>query len=158
MKFEKKKLHIFEQEISFGDANVLVFGMGRVGSGAYRALDEMQEWQPLGIEVSPEVVTHERKKSLKVQEGSATNPDFWARVDFTNHPDLKLIVLALPLNNQNIAAARYIREAGFKGKLSAISKYSSDIHKLREAGVDRSFNLFAEAGVGLAQSSKELFE
>ena len=43
-----------------------------------------------------------------------------------------------------------IRELGYQGQLAAIAKYPDEMEALKEAGADRVFNLYAEAGIGLA--------
>jgi hypothetical protein len=56
----------------------------------------------------------------------------------------------MPKFEENLYAAQQLRTIGYKGKLAAIAKYSDEISALQEAGVDRAYNLYAEAGTGFA--------
>ena len=157
LRFQRRKLHPEEQVIKTGNANLLLFGLGRVGKGALKALSEKRPWRPLAFDVSPDVVERLSKDGFEVRLGSATNPDFWSRLDLRDSK-VELVMLAMPLMDQNRAAARYLRESGYKGHIASVAKFPDEIPKLQDAGVDRAFNLYAEAGVGFAQSACQLHE
>ncbi|MGB0453008.1 MAG: cation:proton antiporter [Bacteriovoracaceae bacterium] len=149
--FQRSKLHPLERDISLNEYNVMVIGMGRVGQGAYEALVDKKKWWPVGVDVSEEAVKLLKERDYEVVHGNATNPDFWYRVDISSD-NIKQILLAMPVLRQNILAAKFIRGRGFKGSIASVAKYPNDVTPLLEAGVDQAFNLYAEAGNGLAQS------
>jgi hypothetical protein len=47
-------------------------------------------------------------------------------------------------------------QIGYVGKIAAVAYFEEDIKILREAGVDTAFNVFSEAGAGLAAHSCEV--
>jgi glutathione-regulated potassium-efflux system ancillary protein KefC len=50
-----------------------------------------------------------------------------------------------------VFAAEHLLKEGFEGTIGAIAKFPDDEALLRAAGVHQVFNLYAEAGAGLAQ-------
>lgn len=152
-RFQHENLHPLERDLDIGDANVLVIGMGRVGQGAYKTFsEEMSEYKPLAIEVNPKVIEELNEKKVKTIYGNATSPDFWQRIDLKKS-SVKLILLAMPLVRQNSITASLIRAQGFKGVISSIAKFPNEEEILLDAGVDKVFNLYAEAGYGFAKSN-----
>jgi hypothetical protein len=154
---ENPEVHPLEKEIVIGGANVLVFGMGRIGKGVCSSLCQDPQWKPLGFDYSPEVVSSLQGYEFSVELGDGTNPDFWSRIDMSTS-DIRIVVLALPLAKQNIKVARALRFEGYRGPISSVAKYLDEIEDLQHAGIDRAFYLYAEAGFGFAESSKQLLE
>jgi glutathione-regulated potassium-efflux system ancillary protein KefC len=139
-----------EREIDPGDADVMIVGMGRVGRGAYDTLVRDQGLRPVGIDADPDAVAKHAAAGLNVVQGSATDADFWQRLHLKDG-HIKLVLLAMPQASENIFAAEHLRKFGFEGTVGAIAKFEDDEEGLRAAGVHLVFNLYAEAGAGLAQ-------
>ncbi len=151
-KFQHKELHPLEKDISLGDANVLVIGMGRVGSGAYKSFTIEKKWTPLAVEIDQEVLDEIKGEGGNAIYGNSTSPDFWQRVNLKKS-SVELILLTMPLVRQNSLTAKLIRAQGFKGKIASIAKFPNEEEPLLNAGVDSVFNLYEEAGNGFAQSA-----
>jgi predicted Kef-type K+ transport protein len=130
-------------------AEVMIFGMGRVGSGAYDSLRERMGDKVLGVDFQRDTVDRLRASGRQVIHGSATDPDFWERVDLACNR-IRLIMLAMPNVQENTYAAEQLKTLGYEGKIAAVAKYPDEIQQLKDAGVDAAFNLFAEAGAGFA--------
>jgi hypothetical protein len=79
--------------------------------------------------------------------GDATDTDFWNTIKVANSKDL--IVLAMPSHYSNVYAAQQIRNAGLTCQVMAIAKYSEEVEELKALNVP-SFNMYSEAGLGLA--------
>ena len=139
-----------EAEIDAGDANVLVVGMGRVGTGAYDSLHGEQGRNPVGIDADSYVVDRQQGQGRNVIRGSATDPDFWQRLQL-DHGSIRLVLLAMPQVSENIFAAEHLVKGGFDGSIGAIAKFPDDEPALTKAGVNFVFNLYAEAGSGFAR-------
>jgi hypothetical protein len=122
--------------------------MGRVGSGAYDELERLWPGRVLGIEHNAEKADHERAAGRNVKVGDATDTDFWNTIKAGNSKDL--IVLAMPSHHSNVYAAQQIRNAGLNGQVVAIAKFSEEVEELNELNVP-SFNMYSEAGLGLAR-------
>ena len=148
--FESSRRIAEEAFIEAGDATVIVFGMGRVGTGAYDAMRQRLGDQVLGVDMDLETVTEQQARGRRVIRGSATDSDFWERlhVDFGR---VSLVLLAMPNAQENLFAARQLQTIGYSGRVAAIAKYPDEIDDLKAAGVHAAFNLYAEAGAGFAE-------
>jgi predicted Kef-type K+ transport protein len=139
-----------EREIDPGDADAMIIGMGRVGTGAFDALQQDKGLKPVGIDADPDAVARHASKGRNVVQGSATDPDFWHRLHLDDG-HIKLVLLAMPEVSENVFAAEHLLKEGFQGTIGAIAKFPDDEAILRAAGVSQVFNLYAEAGAGFAQ-------
>ncbi len=139
-----------EREIDPGVADAMIVGMGRVGRGAYDTLVRDKGLRPVGVDADPDAVAMHEAAGCNVVQGSATDADFWQRLKL-NDGHIKLVLLAMPQASENIFAAEHLRKFGFTGTIGAIAKFDDDEERLRSAGVHQVFNLYAEAGSGLAQ-------
>ncbi len=149
LRFQDPRRSPDEQEIDTGDATVLVFGMGRVGTGAYDAIDQQEDARVLGIEMGPEVVERHQRAGRRVFRASATDSDFWSRLRL-DHGRLRLVLLAMPQRSENAFATEHLLKIGYTGRIAALVKYDDDAEQLKAAGVHHVFNLYTEAGAGFA--------
>ncbi len=154
-RFQLSTLNPKDQILNTGDAKVLILGMGRVGAGAYDELQSVWPGQVLGIEHNSEKVDSLIKTGRLVKVGDATDTDFWNMIKTDNSKDL--IVLAMPSHNSNVYAAQQIRKAGLACKVVAIAKFPEEVQELAELEVP-SFNMYSEAGSGLARHALSAFK
>jgi len=148
-RYESKERIPEEQVIIPGDAATLVFGLGRVGSSAYDEICGHVGKGVLGVDMDHAEVEAQLAQGRNVIQGSATDPDFWERIDL-GCGRIKLILLAMPNVHENLFAIEQLKSMEFKGMVAAIAKYPDDIESLKQAGVDAVYNLYAEAGAGFA--------
>ena len=156
-------LHTFETEQrqanyvkpNLGDAEILVVGMGRVGSGAYLAMQETYADKVCGIDADIEQVNNHQLAGRHVILGDAEDIDFWHDVDVNK---LRLIMLAMPSLSDMQQAVKFLNESDYKGTIAAVAKYDDDCATLKAAGVDQSFNFYAEAGAGFAEHARQQLE
>jgi predicted Kef-type K+ transport protein len=139
-----------EAQIDPGGADVIILGMGRVGTGAYDTLQLDKGRRPVGIDSDPYIVARHAQAGREVIQGSATDPDFWHRLQL-DHGSIRLILLALPRLSENVFAAEHLVKEGFDGVVGAIARFPDDEPVLTRAGVHMVFDLYAEAGAGFAQ-------
>ncbi len=147
-RFQHTSRHAKDPLLDTGDANVLVIGMGRVGSGVYDELVRRWPNQVLGIEHIAEKVDRLRAQGRHVKVGDATDTDFWNAIKAATPK--ALIVLAMPSHHSNLYAAQQIRQAGLTCRVVAIAKFDEEVRELGTLGVP-AFNMYAEAGSGLAR-------
>ncbi|MCL9782571.1 cation:proton antiporter [Vibrio sp. S4M6] len=138
-----------DQLIHPGEAQVLIFGMGRIGTGAYDELTSRFGNIALGVDINDSTAEQHQHQSRNVIAGDATDPDFWERILDTSK--VKLILLAMPHHQGNQAALEQLQKNGFSGQIAAIAAYSDQIDTLLESGADAAFNIYHEAGSGFAQ-------
>jgi hypothetical protein len=151
-RFEHRDLLASERLIEPGDVSALIFGMGRVGSGAYEAIRQRMGDALLGVDFDKDTVDRHRAAGRNVVRGSVTDPDFWERFQL-DHRGIKLVMLAMPNQLENLYAVKQLRRSGYAGRLTAIAKYPDEVEALRKAGADSAFNLYAEAGAGFADNA-----
>lgn len=130
-----------------GDAEVIIAGMGRVGRGAYKSMQDNYAMRVLGIDADAEKVADLRSHGVNIIPGDAEDVEFWRQMV---SPQLKLVMLALPTNQDMLTATRQLRLVGYAGNIGAVSRYEDERQRLQEAGVDEAYNYYAEAGTGFA--------
>ncbi len=137
--------------IDCGDARVLVFGMGRVGTGAYDEMVLRRGPVVVGVDRRDETVEQHRSEGRDAVRGDALDRDFWERVRF--HPHVELVVASMSSHQANLECARRVREFLPNARIASIATYPDQVAELREAGVDVARNLYEEAGQALADDA-----
>lgn len=137
-----------DQILDFGDAQVVIIGMGTVGTGAYDQLIKEYEDRMVGVDIYPDTVVSQQKQGRHVILGDPSDADFWDRINQSHQ--LKLVMLTLPQFSSSMAVIEQLRESRFKGKIAATAKFPDEIEQLNAAGVDTVFNMYTEAGAGFA--------
>ena len=134
--------------IDLSGARVLVFGMGRVGIGAYDELAIDSPGEVAGIERLTETVEKHVHEGRAVVKGDALDRDFWERVRL--HPEIRLVVAAMSTHSANLECARRVREFLPGSRIAAIATFPDQVAELEAVGVDVARNLYEEAGQALA--------
>jgi predicted Kef-type K+ transport protein len=150
--FQSKSRHPDDQPIDPGDAQVAVFGMGRVGTAAYDEMHSRQGDVIIGVDFDREIVENHQTAGRKVIMGDVTDIDFWARTRMTARKgNLRLVMLAMPDHAANMQAVRELQADNFNGIIAATAQFDDQVEELKEAGVHGAFNFYAEAGHGFAE-------
>ena len=147
-KHERAERLADDQLMDTGNATVAIFGMGRVGSGAYDKMCELSGDTVVGIDFNAERVRKLQQEGRNVMRGDPSDADFWELVERV--PSIELVMLALPTLTANLDALEQLREIGFKGRIAATARYADEEAQLRKAGATAVFNIYAEAGTGFA--------
>ncbi|MCY0966998.1 cation:proton antiporter [Parathalassolituus penaei] len=134
-------------------AEVLILGMGRVGKGAYQALEPDYGNRVCGIESDPERVAYLKQQGFNLVLGDADDMEFWENVGIDS---IRLVMMALPSHLEIISTLEMLRMAGFKGKVAAVARYEDERQELLRLGVDVVFNYYSEVGAGFAAESRHL--
>ncbi len=148
-KFESKKRLPEDEIISIGKADILVFGMGGVVSGAYDFLRNRFGETVLGIDFDEEVVADHQRAGRRVFQGDATDYDFWERL--RSDGTVRLVLLTMPDYMANKYAAERIAAFSPDTMIAAIAKHDDEAAVLKAAGAHEVFNFYAETGVGFAE-------
>jgi len=141
-----------EESIDPGDARIAIFGMGRVGTGAYDFMRERHGGKVLGFDFDSEVIRVHQEAGRNVIKGDPMDSDFWERAKKKNH-HVTLVMLAMPSMTENIEVARQLKQESkyFSGIIAAVARFDDEVEALKEAGVDAAFNIYGEAGAGFAE-------
>ena len=103
----------------------------------------------VGVEIEQEKAEQHSAVGRNVVTGDATNPDFWDRA-----PELidglEWVLLTLPTHKANMNAALRLKERGSRGSIAATTKYRDEEDALKAIGVEHTFNIYTEAGLGFA--------
>ena len=146
-RWERPVRHSADQPIEL-DADILIFGMGRVGTGAYEAALTMYEAKVVGMDNNRGVVEQHRKEGREVLFGDVTDIDFWEKIK----PDqVSSISLCMPKHAANVIAVEQLQEAGYSGFLAATARYEDEAEELKEMGVHSVYNIFANVGTAYAE-------
>lgn len=132
------------------DAQVLVVGLGRVGTGAYSALYQLIGPGVWGMDADPSRVERLHNEGKSVFNGDGEDADLWEHLDLSS---VELILLALPSIEDSRNVTKQLQRAGYRGQLAAIARYEDERLSLIESGIDKVFNFYTEAGTGFAEES-----
>lgn len=140
-----------ERPVDAGDVEVVVIGMGRVGSAAYQRMTEHYGLRVLGVDNDGALIGKHAENSLQVVEGDATDLDFWNRLQRSD--SVRMAVLAMPNHGANVRALDCLRESGFSGTVASVARYDDEVRWAKDNGVDIAFNVFSGAGFELGDQA-----
>jgi len=149
-RFERDFCHPSDAPIDLTSIRAIVFGMGRIGSGAYDELTPVYGREVCGVEHAPERVDFNRAQGRNVILGDACDTEFWLKLQ--RDDKLELIILAMPNHQGNIYAAKQIRNLDFQCSVAAIARFPEEMEELSAIGVCTALNMYEQAGAGLARS------
>ena len=147
-KQDERTLQPEERPVDAGDAEVVVIGMGRVGFAAYQRLTDHYGLRVVGVDYDGPRIQRLADEGLRVVEGDATDLDFWNRLRRSD--SARIAVLAMPRHGANVTALECLRESGFSGTVAAVARYDDEVEWATTHGVDIAFNVYAGAGLELA--------
>jgi len=130
-------------------ATIAIFGMGRIGSGAYDKMRELRGDTVIGIDFDTLLVKKQKSTGRNVLYGDPSDADFWDKID-QNHT-IQLVMLALPNLRSNLNALQQLQDISFPGRIAAIARFPDEAELLQDAGATAVFNFYTEAGSGFAE-------
>lgn len=153
-KFERAGSEEIDKYIDTGDAQVLIFGMGRVGTAAYDKMRSVYGNVVLGLDIDEAVVKDHQEKGRHVILGDATDHEFW---EVLKPGKVRVVLLDMPNHTENMFAAQQLAKSGFKGRVAATAKYDDQVTELTAAGLDAAYNIYSQAGFGFADHVSNQF-
>ncbi len=149
--YERDTIHPDEQPKNMGDADVLIFGMGRTGSAAYRVIEE-QGLKALGLDADTYKARAHHEAGRNVLFADAEDSNFWRSC---NLGQVKAAILAMDDLEAKLIAARSLRQRGFTGPIVAHALHEAHQDQIREAGADYTYLTMNQAGISLAEQTAE---
>ena len=147
-KFETEGRHPDDDPIDPGDAEILIFGMGKLGKNTYDEMRERFGDIVLGLDYDSDVVKENQATGREVIRDDAADSDFWAKI----RPDrVRLILLAMQNHAANMYAVEQLQEINYDGLVAATAEFDDQVAELESAGVHAAFNIYAEAGAGFVK-------
>ena len=156
--FETRRRHPDDQPIDPGEAEIAVFGMGRVGTAVYEDMRDRYGDVVIGVDFDTTVVKEHQTAGRNVIVGDAADADFWQRATSSGNPKIRLVMLAMPEHCANLQAVKEITARKFGGIIAAVAKFDDDVEELKHAGAQAVYNHYAEAGYGFAEHARELVD
>ncbi len=148
-----QKLIAEERPQDAGDAEVVILGMGRVGLAAYQRLTQHHGLRVVGVDYDGPRIETLKGEGYRAIEGDATDLDFWNRL---RHSDsVHTALLAMHRHGANVTALECLRESGFSGQVATVARYDDEVEWAKEHGVDTAFNIYAGAGLELADAAMD---
>ena len=152
----KEPLKRFETNLATDDdpeaparnVDVLIVGLGRVGSGAYDTIESQYQLRVCGVDTDKPKLLQHKAAGRRVIYGDAEDADFWEGLQFTHY---KLVMFTMPSLSEMIDAVKQLRSSGYTGKVAAVAKYEDERAQMKAAGADVVFNYYAEVGAGFAE-------
>lgn len=138
------------------NSQIIVFGMGRVGAGAYDELVVRRGPVVLGVDRGIAVVRANAEQGRDIVLGDALDIEFWGRLRLD--ANLQLVVLAMSDHAANLEVVRRVNHFVPEAKIAATAFHPDHVAELEDAGVDVARNLYGEAGQGLADDACDLLE
>ncbi|EGW52894.1 putative Kef-type K+ transport system, membrane component [endosymbiont of Tevnia jerichonana (vent Tica)] len=148
MRFQRKERLPDDMLLDTLGATIAIFGMGRVGSGAYDKMRALHGETVVGIDFDAELTKRHQSVGRNVLHGDPSDADFWDKIE-QDH-SIELVMLALPNLAANLDALEQLREISFPGRIAATARYPDDEEELRQSGATAVFNIYTEAGAGFA--------
>lgn len=145
--FESERRHPDDEPLSLGAAQIVVMGMGRVGTGAYDYLRD-EGARVIGLDSDPGKIEQQLARGRRVLYADAEDPGFWHRLSLAN---VEAVLLALPDLEAKEIAAKHLRARGFTGLVSATNVFPEEAERIVRAGADTTFNYFNLAGGKFAE-------
>jgi len=143
-----------ELPVDVSGANILVFGMGRIGSGVYADLNYHFPDQVMGIDFDASVFKKHHDAARKVIYADIMDKDFWGKIDMS---EISMVFLNLPDFNKNLSALEQLKDKDFQGHIAAIAMFDEEIEPLKQAGAEAVYNFYSEAGIGFAEHVRHHF-
>lgn len=154
-KFERTEILAEDNFKQPCDASIMVIGMGRVGMGAYKALDSHLDKQIWGLDTDKSKTDWLTTQGIQAFNGDAEDAYFWESIDLTR---LELVLIALPSVIDSTSITEQLRLANYQGKIAAIARFDDEREELEALGIDKVFNFYNEAGVGFADESMAMIK
>jgi len=153
MRFQRAERLPDDQLLDTLGATIAIFGMGRVGCGAYDKMRERHGETVVGIDFDGELTRKHQLAGRNVLRGDPSDADFWEKIQ-QDH-SIELVMLALPNLAANMNALKQMRKIDFSGRVAATARYQDEVAVLRQSGATEVFNVYTEAGVGFADHVEE---
>ena len=148
-KFQSKERLPDDRFLNTLGATIAIFGMGRVGSGAYDKMRELHGETVVGVDFDAELINKHQSMGHNVLYGDPSDADFWDKIE-QDH-SIELVMLALPNIQANLDALEQLSRISFSGRIAATARFPEEEKLLHQAGATSAFNIYTEAGAGFAE-------
>lgn len=146
-RLERDIRHPDQQPVSLGNAQILVFGMGRTGTAAYDHLASRGA-KLIALDSDPSKVEQHRHEGRHIAFADAEDQLFWQELELHG---IKAVVLSMSDVESKVIAAEKLRARGFAGLIVSHTLYPDEAEIINAAGANKTYLTMSQAGVGLAE-------
>jgi len=150
-RFQSDKRHPDDEPVNFGHSNIILVGMGRVGTGAYDQLIKDNK-RIVGLESDPVKVKNHRENKRRVLYADAEDSGLWSHL---NYQGVDLIMFCVPDIDAKLMAIHQLRALGYEKMITATALFSDEVEKLKREGADHVYNYYDGIGSGFAKLSAD---
>jgi predicted Kef-type K+ transport protein len=140
-----------EKPLDAAVAEIVVVGMGRVGTGAYEEAERRRPGRVIGIDHDAATVARHREAGRNVICRDISAGGFPIRVSH----DLRFILLAMDDHGAALRLTELIRNVRSDVRIVGMVRWDDEAEDLERAGAQAVCNLFTQAGAGLAREAIE---
>lgn len=137
------------------DAEILVIGLGRVGTATYDSLSRTYPKRVWGIDADEERVKTHIEEGRQVTLADGDDAEFWSKLKLNS---ISLIMLSTPNVSEMQSMIAQIRQGQFGGRIVCIARFEDERQELIASGADAAFSYYAEVGSGFAEEGKRLLQ
>jgi Kef-type K+ transport system membrane component KefB len=154
-------LRIFERKVPYRELSddalagnpfdVVIFGLGIYGNNIAKSLTA-RGFKVLGVDFDPSTISRWNRKGRHAQYGDADDPELMEILP----KDVQCVISTIPDKQINLALIKYLRHAGFPGKIAVTSYYGRTAKQLELAGADLILLPFVDASEMIVDKLKSL--
>jgi predicted Kef-type K+ transport protein len=145
-KFQTEKLMAEDEPPRFGEAKIVIIGMGSLGTAVYDQLVQSGH-HPVGMDNEPEVVSKHLSAGRAVVRADAASKELW---ESTTSTSLETGIVTFKQQQENLCMVTRVRERNPGIEIFAVARYADEVEALKAAGAKAAWDLYFEAGIGLA--------
>ena len=129
--------------MDIGKAEILVFGLGRVGITVYNQLTEKYGQKVLGIDFDEDVVKSFRETGNNVILDDSTDSEFWESIKTSKINQVKLVMLCFHDYSTIINTNDRMKDINFGGTIAGLADHDDQVNELKNQGIHFPFNFYS---------------
>ncbi len=142
--FERR--HAYREEAQTQDrqeheVDIILFGLGRFGSRIAAEL-EHRGYRVLGIDLDPELLHRQEKRSYAVRFGDADDPEFLATLPLDQ---ANWVLSSVRDKHTHLTLLHGLQHYDYRGRVAVTAHSAADAEQLKQAGADRVLIPYADA-------------
>jgi len=134
--FERKHAHKEDVQglaTQSREYDVVLFGLGRFGSGIARELHQ-RGYRVLGVDFDPDLVRRQEENDYEVRYGDAEDPEFIVTLPLDQ---IRWVLSSVREKHINLSVLHGLQNYGYKGSVVVTAHNVADAEQLKRAGADR---------------------
>jgi predicted Kef-type K+ transport protein len=149
--FETRKRLRYDKTYDIGGAEILVFGMGKLGVAVYDQLNQTYGRKVLGLDYNYDLVQSLKTMGKNIRQDDASDSEFWENLfEKSNLGNVRLIMLCMNDHKSNMLAIGRLRKTSYNGRIAAIARFEDERKQLEKMEIDAVYDIYSEAGYGFA--------